>query len=574
MSKNLELFVSLLLQGGSRFASDVTHIANTTKNSTRQMANSWAAVDNQMSNVKSSLIKIGAFLGGGALLRQAITDVAEFERGLTEMRLTGELTAAEMAKIQKHIMDLSSETLQLPEDQLAAFKDMVAAGIDPKQVNNGLKSIDRTATATFANVKDIGMTAVDLLQKMDIKPEKLERAFNIMHKAGKAGRFELRDMARFFPEVLAAASQFGIKGEKGISQISAMLQIARRNRAEPGEAATDMKAFFSHIVTYRKQFMKAKFNVFDYVDLKSGKFKAGKDIDMFFEELKEKTHGGSAAMLKAMGIQDYEASNFMSGIMKDWSDYKKIRDESLGAADKNIIGEDFDKVKETSWARLKELEIKKSKAMKSLGSSWLAEKSSQIGTWAIENPVKAGGSLIGGYSAYKFIQSFLGGLGGLIPSGGIPVSVTNMPKDFKNPATLHKETGGLFGSPKPASKAAPLFSTGVAAVPAIATGVIGYISMEVGEYLAKTEAENSSTKRLMDLRSRHMVMGGGPNSFQVRTIDNELTRRGVDVKNNINLTLNIDERGRKVSMSNDMNTTLNTTLNTLSRGNFDMMKSH
>lgn len=523
-----------------------------------------------MDGVGASMAKVAAFVGGGALLRQAVLDVTNFERALTEMRLTGELTADEMAGIRKQINDLSSETLQLPEDQVEAFKDMVAAGIDPRQIIQGLKAINRTATATFANVGDIGKTTVDLFQKMDIKPERLERAFNILHKAGKAGRFELKDMARYFPEVLASASQYGIQGEKGLAQVAAMLQIARRNRGEASEAATDMKGFFSKIVSYRKEFKRAGVNVFDFIDLKTGRFKAGKDIDSFFEELKLKTKGGSAAMLKAIGIQDYEASNFMAGMMKDWDDYKKIRDEALASADKDIVGSDFDKVKGTSWGKLRQMEIERSKAMKSTGSSALAEKSFSAGNWALEHPLATGAMVLGGYAGWKAIQARFSKRGGFNPGnlitggGGVPVNVTNFPPGLGgNGPIMGPKTDDWYKSTKQVATKVPLLSTSIATIPAAGTAVVGATSIAIGKYLAGKEARLSSTQRLMELRSQQMVMGGGPKSYPVQVINAELARRQdeparqLEPKNTINLDVSIDGNGRVVSRSDDMNTSVN-----------------
>lgn len=589
---DMKLFLQLGVKGEGGFKSAINGMANATSKSTKSMAASWASLDNRMTGVSSSIGKIAALLGGGALLRQAVVDVMNYERGLMEMRLTGELTAKELNNIRKEITALSAETLQLPEAQLEAFKDMVAAGIDPRQALAGLNAINRTATATFANVGDIGKMTVDLFQKMGIKPEKLERAFNITHKAGKSGRFELKDMARFFPEVLASASQYGVTGEKGVAQVAAMLQIARRNRGESSEAATDMKSFFSHIVSYRKQFKKVGLNVYDFIDLKSGKFKAGKDIDSFFEELRAKTKGGSAAMLKSIGIQDTESTNFMAGLMKDWADYKKIRDEALGSADQNVVGKDFDEVKTTTWAKAKRLEIERSNAMKSAGSSWMAEKTMGAGTWAIENPVAAGGVALGTYAGWKLLQRYLGGkggkggtMGGGFPGSAVPVNVTNFPAFLGGGTTpsIDRLTNKLPPvAPSLGGRVlAPLLST----IPMLMPPAMAYGSLEVGKYLAETEARSSSTQRLLDLRSRHMVMGGGMNSSQVRSIDQELAARGVDpqrstprVQNDIVLNLSIDQSGRVQSTVNNMDTRVRVGGN---RGNvwstlekYNMLPSH
>lgn len=579
---DMKLFLQLGVKGQSGFTSAMNNMASSTSQSTKRMVASWASVENRMSSVSSSLMKLTALLGGGALLRQAVVDVMNFERGLMEMRLTGELTAKGMNDIRKQIIALSSETLQLPEDQLETFKNMVAAGIEPEKVMNGLKAINRTATASFSNVKDIGNTAIDLFQKMDIKPEKLERAFNIMHKAGKSGRFELKDMSGYFPEVLAAASQYGITGEKGIAQVAAMLQISRRNRAQPAEAATDMKAFFGHMISYRKEFKKVGFNVFDYIDLKSGKFKAGKDIDKFFEDLKIKSKGGSAAMLKAMGIQDYEASNFMAGLMKDWDDYKKIRDDALGAADKNVVGKDFDEVKETTFAKAKRLEIERSKAMKSAGSSWLAEKTMGVGNWALEHPVAAGGAALGTYAGWKLLQGvlqrFIGGgkngnLGGEFSGGAAAAGVTSvfvvnwpgsgvpLPGGAAGGAAAGAAEGVAGGAAagaagKAAGKILPFLKTvGLLAMSAplevLGAGAGGYA---IGSLIEKKFIRGKWGESFYDYMHPQKEEPPAPYGFAEAMTNRQQLNQ---LKNEIKINLQIDSSGRVFATSNDMSTRAN-----------------
>jgi TP901 family phage tail tape measure protein len=520
-------------------------------------------------------------------MRQAVVDVTNFERTLTELGITGELSGKQMEAVKKQVMGLSSLTLQSPTEQLEAFKSMVAAGIEPKKVTSGLEAIDKAATASMSNINDLGLAVVQLYQKMDIKPEKLERALNIMAVAGKAGAFEMKDMAQYFPEVLAASSQYGITGERGTAQVAAMLQIARRNRGTSAEAATDMKGFFSKLVAYRKEFKKVDVDVLDFVDLKTGRFREGKDIDQFFEVLRNKTNGGSAAMLKTIGIQDYEASNFMAGMMKDWPDYKKIRDEALSGADKGVVNKDFDTVMNTDFAKLKLLQIEREKAMMSPASTKFTHGALSAGNWAIEHPLTTGGIAAGGYTGFKLLQRFLGGksfgeIGEIAKNGGRLSGLGKTAKTAKEAAELYRATGGLFGAPLPAAAASP-FAAGIAAIPAIGTGIAGYTSISIGKQLAQNEALISSTERLIELRNRHVVMGGGPNSFQVQLIDKQLQQRAAalppygEPRNDIILNINIDGNGRSSVESKDMQT--RATINFNNRGRFlggdkPLMKSH
>lgn len=432
-----EMFIRLGIKGVDSAAAGFKRLADVGGSSAKRLVLSWAGAGRAMNDTASLMKKTFLMAGGTAVLRAAIMDVVEFERALTEMRLTGNLTAQETENIKKQMLSLSETTLQLPEDQLRAFKDMVAAGIDPKVAIKGLESINKTATATFADVGDIGASAVDLFQKMDLDPGKWEKAFGIMLKAGKAGRFELKDMARFFPTITSEMARYGIVSEKGLSQTAAMLQIARRGTGSPEQAVTNMQNFFSHITQYRKQFKAAGINIYDFIDTKTGRFKAGKDIDALMEDIIKKT-GGSIAKLERAGIRDIQTKQFLNVMMMYWEDYKKIRDDSV--VGDNVVNQDFAKVAETKYAELQKLKTAQSKAMKSEASANLASKTLGLGNWAIENPGKAIAAAIGGYALFKggsrIAKDWInkkwggveGGLGlpGLGGAGGpVPVYVVN-----------------------------------------------------------------------------------------------------------------------------------------------------
>jgi hypothetical protein len=62
-----------------------------------------------------------------------------------------------------------------------------------------------------------------------------------------------------------------------------------------------------------------------------------------------------------------------------------------------------------------------------------------------------------------------------------------------------------------------------------------------------------------------MVMGGGANSPQVKTIDAEIARKFAEqIKNEISIQINVDSQGRAFSKSDNMNTKVNT----IKRGSF------
>jgi TP901 family phage tail tape measure protein len=568
MTSDMRLHLFLGLRGSEAFVSGLRKITQSTNQSTRQMVRSWGNVNNRLSGVHGTLLRIAAFVGGGALLRQAVLDVAEFERGLMETRLTGSMTAKEIEKVRSTIIALSSETLQLPEDQLAAFQKMVAAGVDPKKALAGMKAIDKAATASFANVVDMAAASVDLFDKMEIEPEKLQRALNIMYAAGNEGKFELKDMAQYFPEITSDAQRFGMVGEKGVAQVSAMLQVAMKGTALPSEAANNMRNFFAQITQYREAFSKIGVNVWEFVNPKTGRFRAEKDVDAFFKEIIKKSKG-STAVLEMAGIRDRQAKDFIIQMMANWKEYERIRDKSLGSADNNGVDTAFDEVNKTKYANLKRLEIERSKAMKSGGSSWVAEKATKLGNWAVENPGKAGTLLLGGYSIFKWLKSHLSKLPREIKD--ISTKPGTPPPGLPNEGPIQGPKTGDWYKPKlnkptPDGRLLRFLTVASPAIPVVGSALWAALSMQIGQKVATKQAESMSIERLMDLRARHMVMGGGANSPQVKTIDAEIARKFAEqIKNEISIQINIDGQGRTVSKVDNMNTKVNT----IKRGSFD-----
>ena len=103
-------------------------------------------------------------------------------------------------------------------------------------------------------------------------------------------------------------------------------------------------------------------------------------------------------------------------------------------------------------------------------------------------------------------------------------------------------------------------------VPVLATAAVAAASTAIGMAHSRWEAKGTSIKKLESLRSRHMVMGGGLESFQVRTIDQELLRRRMSglpgsqdgqSRNDIMLAVHIDSNNRVTTKTSDMNTMVN-----------------
>ena len=85
----------------------------------------------------------------------------------------------------------------------------------------------------------------------------------VLLTAGKAGQFELNDMARFFPLLTAQAKGLGLVGQEAVSSLAAMLQIARTGAGTSSEAANNLANFLQKITSEEtvKNFKKAGIDI-------------------------------------------------------------------------------------------------------------------------------------------------------------------------------------------------------------------------------------------------------------------------------------------------------------------------
>lgn len=569
---NMALMLALAVTGTAQAGRDMRSFSETGIRSANRMASAWKRGGNIMSDSMRGMAKAAAMVGGFSAIKSIVADVAEFDKGLSELRQTGQISARVLAGIRKDILGSAREVLQLPEAQLAAYQQMVAAGLDPSLVQANMKALSVAASGSFSDLNDMATTAIDLIQKMNIRPEGMPQALDSMIMGSRLGKFEMKDMARYIPKVASDMQRFGIVGQRGVAQMTAMLQVARMNTALPEEAANNLQNFFGHIVMYSKDMKKhLGINILDYFDFKSGKLKAGKEIEDFFQEIIAKS-GGSMMKLEAAGIRDIQAKAFIQAMMQNYREYERIRDKALndggGAAKRS-----FNEVRGDTWAQLKQAEIDRSTALKSepaaKGAAAASGALSSVTGWAVNHPVKAAlaavGMTAGGYGLVRMAKGFMAGrgggavgtaLGGALGGAGtaLPVYVVNkhlsmLPgAGWGFPGGSAGGAGGTAG--KVAGKALPWLKRagGVLAASAgaemAAVGGAAVAGYAAGSWIEKRFIKGAIGEALYDLLHP--------------------SERKSDLKNDIRIELNIDGSQRIMTSTPGMNNKINV----MKRGSF------
>jgi hypothetical protein len=94
----------------------------------------------------------------------------------------------------------------------------------------------------------------DALKITDAKD--LEQGMSAFIEAGNAGAVPLREMARLLPKVIAGFGQFSSEGVQSAAEVSAALQVVRKDFGSGDEAATGLKSFAEQLLLKAKELRK------------------------------------------------------------------------------------------------------------------------------------------------------------------------------------------------------------------------------------------------------------------------------------------------------------------------------
>lgn len=118
---------------------------------------------------------------------------------------------------------------------------LIASGAMP--VADALKvlpTITKSATAANADPAQLAQIGIRAMQTFKIKPEDMPNVLNMALAAGQAGGFELKDMAKWLPQQMAAATMSGMSGRAGFAKLAALNQAAAITAGTKDEAGNNV----------------------------------------------------------------------------------------------------------------------------------------------------------------------------------------------------------------------------------------------------------------------------------------------------------------------------------------------
>lgn len=263
---------------------------------------------------------------------------AEAERAITRIGVTADATDKDLKAVGETAFGIAQQVAMPYAKVVEGLNVLVSQGRTLKEAMAFLPAVSRTASAAGAEIDDIAKTADSVGSNFKIAGEQMQAAFDIMAAGGKAGQFELKDMARYLPSLGPAAAAVGIKGEAGLADMVAMLQVLRKGAGTSEEAATYARNIFQKIRSEETIKRFAKLGVDLEAGLKKGT-KEGRNIIEVFEELTAKAIKGDLSQLTKL-FTDQEFAGGMRALMTYRGEWQKlsrvIKQTSAGSVDADL----------------------------------------------------------------------------------------------------------------------------------------------------------------------------------------------------------------------------------------------
>lgn len=212
--------------------------------------------------------------------------------------------------------------------------------------------IGKAATAYRASAEDLAKASFAVADNLKVPASEIAKALDIMAQAGKEGGFELKDMAKEFPAITAAAQAMGMQGTKAVADLTAALEVARKGTASGAEAANNMANFMQKIVSKDTIKNLRKFGVNVPKELEKATKAGVSPIEHMLGIIDKVTEGGKADKI-AQIFGDKQVVEFIRPMLANMEEYRRVRKEAMTA--QGVVEKDFASRMQTSEERSKRL---------------------------------------------------------------------------------------------------------------------------------------------------------------------------------------------------------------------------
>lgn len=319
--------------------------------------------------VKALGIAAGAVATGAiAIGSTAVKNYASFERAMLRIGTNAGSTVAETLKASNDVQAMATK-FALPLDEAVKGLDtLTTAGKDLDEAMAFLPAILATAQATDASTTDIANAALKASSALKIEVADIQKSFDIMAAGGKAGQFELKDMAAYIPTLANQFANLGYDGNEGLKRLIAVMQTLREDTGSAGQAATNAENLFTKMFSgeVERNFKGFGVNIREEMDKAT---KSGEDaIDAYVRLTQEVLAKNPSARLSDIFV-DTQLQNAMLSLTTSTDSLKRFFDILNGTEVDGTVYRDVKRFTDDTTASIQNMTTALDGFMKALGGS-------------------------------------------------------------------------------------------------------------------------------------------------------------------------------------------------------------
>lgn len=190
----------------------------------------------------------GTIAAGATVAGAAINAAGNDEYASDQLRTLGGYNEEEQARIDKFLSRIGRKRGLGAQGAMGVYGRLMAGGLSADNAKAMTDAAIVFAKATGADPEDAANTTVALKNNMGIDAKDMPAAYDSMGLGGTEGSFEVKDMARNYPEILALMSGLGSKGVPGVQVATAISQSVTKRAGTPDQAATAFSAMLNDLV--------------------------------------------------------------------------------------------------------------------------------------------------------------------------------------------------------------------------------------------------------------------------------------------------------------------------------------
>lgn len=372
--------------------------------------------------VSSGTAAIGTGVAVAAPVVGSIKAAQDYQSVMTDIAHKANLTRAQADALGKQLLVNARAANQLPAAMQAGVDTLTGFGATVPNAVAMMRPIGRAATAYKAEIADLSAAAFAVTDNLKVPVKETGRVLDVMAAAGKAGAFEMKDMATYFPSLTAGYQGLGQTGVAAAADIAAALQITRKGAGSAEVAATNLQNVIQKMASPDTIKKFAKFGVDLPAALKRA-YAEGKTPIEAIAELTNKTLNGDLGRIGFL-FEDAQVQQGLRPLIQNLQEYRRIRQEAGSAT--GTTDRDFAERMKDSAEQTRQLTVNAQTLGVTLGATLLPAVNNvlaratafatRLTTWAQANPGFAKGLMI---AAAAFAALFLVLGGGAIAIAGL-----------------------------------------------------------------------------------------------------------------------------------------------------------